>query len=155
MPRGRGRKNKKEEKILDENLKIEVENKKIPKKVKLEEKSEDWLLNLKEIQEFLRVKKAAIAVAYVFDTSELASEDSVIKIKSKMIETLQNKATAKRMHINPDKIMFKTYPRGEKTYVKAYFYLYNATGRGAPQREEKQKMPEEGLWIQEPEEITE
>jgi len=155
MPRGKGRRKKKEEKVeLDVDLNEEEKNKNKPKKVDEGiQDIEESLLNLNEMNEFLKVKHKSIGVCYIFNTMDLGIKDVAIKIQNKMTKTLQDAAKAKKMHINANKIHWKTYPRGVKTFVKAWFHLYDATGRGAPEVERKQTMPREGLWIEEPEKV--
>ena len=165
MPRGRKSKQIKE-KHMDKKLgggnltdeeDLSIEKKKDTSKIVSEdiEDLETSLLNLNEMHEFIKVKKGSIiAVCYLIPTNELGKEDSKIQIKTNIVKSLQNTAEAKGMHINMSRIHVKTYPRGAKTYVKAWFDIYDATGRKAPKIDRKTKPPKEGLWIDEEERIT-
>jgi len=144
MPRGKKRRKK--------NKKIE----KPPEEKKPEQTSsdpEEFLFNLDEFREFIKADGPYLAVCYVFDTNQLGYEDNVAKIKLEMIKALQRAATNRRMNIQPSKIQWKTYPRGDKTYVKAWFNLYDATGPGAPTLEEATTVPKnpDDVYVMEPE----
>jgi len=152
MPRGRSR-GKRERKptraernkppVLDVDLSDEKQE---PNQRDIKEDVQDieeYLLNLDEMHEFLRVKANSMAVCYLIPTTEILKEDSVRQIKTNIVEALQKAAEGKRMHINVNRIRIKTYPKGAKTYVKAWFHMYDATGRGAHKIEKKQRPPRE------------